>query len=302
MSAENQGTPTTPSTPVDSGPVEIVFETQLASKIETTDKVDVTDVVPEVRESITETKDDSEVDEQVTNRDEKGRFKPGVQNRIDELTRARREAEREAEYWKARVTGTVSAQPPAQTAAKTKPPVLSDYQTQEEYIDAFTDYKVDQKLELKENHQKQVREVAEQADSWQSRLQEARTSIPDFDKVMDSAEIPVAAHVADLLFEHDLGANLAHHFALNPDVLIKLNILSATKAAFEIGRIADKLEVTALAAGAAKPDLKVMEKQVSKAPPPARTIGQGRATSPSIEEMSMEDYVAQRNERKYGRR
>lgn len=31
--------------------------------------------------------------------DEKGRFK-GVQPRIDELTRARREAEREASYWR----------------------------------------------------------------------------------------------------------------------------------------------------------------------------------------------------------
>ena len=33
-------------------------------------------------------------------RDDKGRFK-GVQPRIDELTRARREAEREAAYWRA---------------------------------------------------------------------------------------------------------------------------------------------------------------------------------------------------------
>src|SRR3954469_9183752 len=46
-------------------------------------------------------------------RDEKGKFKSPTQARIDELTRARREAEREAEYWKQRATPAQSQEPAA---------------------------------------------------------------------------------------------------------------------------------------------------------------------------------------------
>lgn len=298
MSAEDQGSPATPSTPTEAGPVEIVFETVSAPKEVAAPKADVTDVVPKAETTTTENDEGSDSADAADSRDGKGRFKPGVQTRIDELTRSRREAEREAAYWKARAQGTDSAQSPAQSAAKPKPPVQSDFATLEEFQDAMVDFRVEQKVTekftAKENEKNATDAVIERANSWQSRLDSARAAISDFNEVMDTAEIPVAPHVADLLFEHDLGANLAYHFAKNPDVLTKLNTMSPAKAAFELGKIGDKLEAAAPAANADKPTLKVVDKPISKAPPPAQTIGQGRATTPSLEDTSMDDYVARR--------
>jgi len=315
MSADNQGASAgTTDTPKDAGPVEITLIAPETPKVETpAPKADVTDVTPKAEKTTTETTNDSEIDEiesNPDNRDNKGRFKPGVQARIDELTRSRREAEREAAYWKARAQGPDTAQPPAQPAATFKPPVQTDYATPEEYQDALVDYKVEQKLAQKDNQKSAEKAVTERAASWQSRLESARTAIPDFNDVMDAAEVPVAKHVADLIFEHELGANIAYHFAKNPDLLDKLNSMSPAKAAFEIGKLGDKLEAAAAPANgtdksdvadSAKPVVKVVEKPTSKAPPPASTIGQGRTMTPSLDEMSMEDYVAQRNLRKYGR-
>lgn len=309
MSAVDQGSPATASgTDNAPGPVEIVFETTSAPKELTAPKADVSDVVPKADKSTTDESTDSvNKDEQVEDRDSKGRFKPGVQTRIDELTRSRREAEREAAYWKARVQGTDSAQSPAQTAAQPKPPVQTDYATPEEYQEALDDFKIDQKVEAKlaaKESEKTVTEaVTKRAMDWQSRLADARESIPDFDEVVNAAEIPVAGHVAELLVEHDLGAALMHHLAKNPEVLEKMNNMSPAKAAFEIGKLSTVLEAAAPGSGTdissvteTKPSVtqKVVERSVSKAPPPSQTIGQGRATTPALDDLGMEDYVARR--------
>lgn len=298
MSAENQNT-AAPSQPVVEGPREIVFEAVPVEKAEVVEKVETPVAAPKTETPSTDPEGDSGLDDdsQQDNRDSKGRFKPGVQSRIDELTRSRREAERDAAYWKARALGD-SAPNPARPAEKAKPPVLSDFETQEDYLEAVAEYKIDSVLASKDAEKQKTKEVTDRATSWQTRLDTARAATPDYNEVMDAADIPVADHVADLLFEHELGANLAYHFAKNPDVLTKLNDMSPAKAAFEIGKIGDKLGSTAQPSSEPKSAPKVIEKPTSNAPPPAKPLGQGRATAPTLEEMSMEDYVATRKAQK----
>lgn len=220
-------------------------------------------------------------------RDEKGRFKPGVQNRIDELTRARREAEREAEYWKAR------AQPaaPAKAAEANQPPVRENFESDDQYIEAMADYKVDQKLSQREAQQKVVQEQTSKAETWQSKMDAARAEIQDFDAIMEGADFPVANHVAELIMEHDHGPKLMHHFAQNPAEVEKLNAMSPAKAAFELGKLATKFDAAPDTASS-KP---AAAAPVSKAPPPAgRQVGAGRATTPALGDLSMDDYIAAR--------
>ena len=76
----------------------------------------VTEPVPQAQEPAPEVKAPEAIPEETAQqeakpeettdrpRDEKGQFKSPVQDRIDELTRARREAEREAAYWRQRAT------------------------------------------------------------------------------------------------------------------------------------------------------------------------------------------------------
>jgi hypothetical protein len=224
----------------------------------------------------------AEEGQQQTDRDEKGRFK-GVQPRIDELTRARREAEREAAYWKQVAAG--QAQPSAQAAPqKPTPDQFDDYGA---YVEALTDWKADQAV-AKRMEQDSTRKVAEtRTQTFAERQAAARAVMPDYDEVVGSSDTPIANHVGEAIMESDRGPDLAYHFAKNPDALMRLNGMSPTQAAREIG----KLEATLPAPKApATPS-----KKLSNTPAPAGTLNtQGRATKPALANASMEEYMAQR--------
>ncbi len=286
MSAVETSTPSSAPEAAPQGPVEIIIG-PAQTNLSEAPKEDVTDVVPKEVVKTTDLADDSG-DGDESPRDERGRFR-GVQNRIDELTRSRREAEREAAYWKERAGGNTPAQNPAQVPAGPKAPDPSSFKTQEEYIDALADYKVDQKLAAKEAEQTQVKQVTERAQSWQEKLTSARAETPDFDQVMNNADVNVANHVADLLLESDAGAKIAYHLAQNPDVLEKINGMTPAKVAIELGKLEVAITKPANVAPEPKPDVKI-----SKAPPPTRPVGQGRSTTPALADLSMDDYVKQR--------
>lgn len=278
MSAEGQETQA--SAPVDTGPVIITVAGQEPVAEVVADKTPVAEV--KVAAGSEEQVDDE-------GHEEKTRTRPGVQSRIDELTRARRDAEREVEYWKTRAQGTAA---PAKAADTNQPPARGNYETEEAYLDALTDHKVELKLAKRDQQQEQVKAQETKAGSWQSKLAAARTEIDGYDEVMNAADAPVAAHVAELIMEHDHGAKVAHHFAAHPEELAKINDMSPAKAAFEIGKLATKFEVAAADTSSSKP---AAEKAVSKAPPPAaRTVGSGRATEAALGDLPMEDYIAKR--------
>lgn len=243
--------------------------------------------VPEVKKEAAGSEEQVESE----NRDEKPRQKPGVHARIDELTRARREAERQAEHWKNVAQGKVA---PAQTAEAPQPPDRANFETEEAYLDALTDHKVDVKLAARDQKAVQAAAQQDKASDWQSKLASARADIPDFDSVLNAADIPVAGHVAELVMEHDQGAKVIHHLATNPEELEKINAMTPARAAFAIAGIANRFATASdVAASSSKPAAEV--KKVSEAPPPAaRNVGAGRSTTVPLGEQSMEDYIATR--------
>jgi hypothetical protein len=220
---------------------------------------------------------------QQNDRDEKGRFK-GVQPRIDELTRARREAEREASYWRG-----IAQQGQAQTSAPAAPtkPTPDKYDDYGDYVEALTDWKTEQAV-AKRMEQDSNRKVAEtRTQTFTERQVAARAVMPDYDAVVGASEAPIAQHVGEAILESDRGPELAYHFAKNPDVLHSLNGMSPTQAAREIGKLEATLPTKSAPA--------VPSKKLSATPAPASTTGsQGRATTPSLATASMDEYMAQR--------
>lgn len=225
-------------------------------------------------------------------RDEKGRFKPGVQQRIDEITRARHEAEREAAYWRQRaMAGTESKAQPSANEPPPKP-TPDKYQDYAEYVEALTDWKTDQKVrealsardsEQAKQAEGRVQQTKQQA--FAERVQQARTSITDYDEVVGLSDLPIAQHVGEVLLDSDVGPQLAYHLAKNPDLANRLNQMSPTAAAREIGRIEASIE---------KP-VEPVAKSTSKAPPPINPIGSGRTNATANPaQMDMEQYKAHR--------
>jgi hypothetical protein len=235
----------------------------------------VTPVVEEAPEAVeAEAAEEGETEEQA--RDEKGRFKgDGVQKRIDELTRARREAERKAEYWQGVATQTAPE-------AQADKPSRDQFDDPDDYVEALAEWKAEQAVQRVQ--QKTAAQAAESArhSAWAAREAEARASIPDYDAVVPTSTVPVNPHVVEALMDSDAGPALAYHLAKNPDVAARLNAMTPTRAAIELGR----LETTLTAPAAKAP---------SNAPAPITPItSQASGRNVDLSKASMEDYVAER--------
>lgn len=258
-----------------------------APKIETTTiSFDQPEQAPEVEAAQTEAvKVEEQVEEgQQNDRDEKGRFK-GVQPRIDELTRARREAEREASYWRG-----IAQQGQAQQSAPAAPtkPTPDKYDDYGDFVEALTDWKAEQAL-AKRMEQDSTRRVAEtRSQTFAERQVATRAVLPDYDAVVGASETPIANHVGEALMESDRGPELAYHFAKNPDALMELNNMDPMRAARAIGAMEYALS-------SAKAAPAVPSKKLSTTPAPANAnVTQGRASQPALSSASMDEYMAQR--------
>lgn len=218
-----------------------------------------------------------------------GKFKPkaGVQSRIDELTRARHEADREAAYWRG-----LAQQQSAQTSAPAAPakPTVDQFDDYGEYVEALTDWKADQAVakRMAEDSSRKVGEVRVQ--TFQERQATFAESTPDYNEVMRSSNAPIASHVIEAVQESDMGPQLLYHFAQNPDVLDRINRMDERQANREMGRLEATLG-TPKASAAPAP----ATKKVTQAPAPAGTKStQGRSTTPDLATADMDTYMAQR--------
>ena len=224
-------------------------------------------------------------------RDEKGRFR-GVQARIDELTRARHEAEREAAFWRGRAGGQDGQAQPSATPAAPAKPTPDQFQDYGEYIEALTDWKTEQKVNQSLSAREAEREAAQRqqqaAKTWDERQAATRATLPDYDQVVGGADVQVVKHVAEALLDSDQGPALAYHLAKHPEIVQRLNGLSPTAAAREIGRLEAGLSAQTAAAPAPA--------KLSNTPPPAghlKTVAATTQRDPS--KMSMDEYKAMRS-------
>lgn len=192
------------------------------------------------------------------------RRKPGVHNRIDELTRQKHEALREAEYWRNK----------ASEAAKTDLEAL-------EYDDQII-AKVRQ-TERSERADAAERTAQQAVEAQFAELETAaRAKWADYDAVTRNPNVPITPAMADILKDSEYGPELAYHFGKNPAEAARLAPLSPVQLAREMGRLEARLTT-------AKP--------VPKQPPaPVSPVGgsaSGGSSDPS--KMSMAEYVAARN-------
>lgn len=232
-------------------------------------------VTPPVEE-VVEAVETAEAESEEQARDDKGRFKgDGVQKRIDELTRARREAERQAEYWQGVATQTAPE-------AQGDKPSRYDYAEQDDYIEALTEWKAEQAVTRVQREQAAQSANHARQSAWEAREAQTKASIPDYDAVVPVSTVPIKPHVVEALMDADAGPSLAYHLAKNPDVAARLNAMTPTRAAIELGRIETTLTAPAV-------------KVPSNAPTPITPITpQASGRTVDLSKASMEDYIAER--------
>lgn len=218
----------------------------------------------------------------------KSEKRPGVQSRIDELTRARYEAEREAKFWREQAA---KSPPPSTDAPK---PTRADFADDDAYFEALADFKAEQKVQqfsqqtqAERAQEAQARQTASQFDLYQERVQQA--GLPDYAEVVGQSDVPAAPHVLESILDSDVGPQLAYHLAKHPDVAERLNALTPVQAAREIGRLE-----AAVASPATQPTTPA--KRTTSAPAPINPVrgGNGQFTKPTEAMSDAEWYAANR--------
>lgn len=196
----------------------------------------------------TETQENVEAPETVEGEDEKPR-KPTAKDRIDELTRLRREAERDAEYWRAKA---LQAPEPKQEAKPAEPTATAPDPEQYEAGEFDTRYIRDlARFEAKQEVAAAIASVkAEQTQGqaereWQSKIAKASETMPDFEeKVIAGAqrnEWACSPQMGEALRASDQGPELAYHLASNPAEAARISRLSPALQLMELGKLEAKL-------------------------------------------------------------
>lgn len=185
--------------------------------------------------------------------------------------RARAKAERlaqEVEFWKAEALKgkkpeeTHKPEPVQANAA----PTQDQFETHAEWVEALTDWKLEQKLQEREAKE-QTRKITQ---SWEQKKEAARKELADFDEVIADMETPAPVVMA-VMAESEHTAKIAYYLGQHPDELRKINQMSPPAAALAVGEIVATLK----APKAPTP------KPTSKAPAPIKPATPSASAAPS---------------------
>ena len=146
-------------------------------------------------------------------------------------------AEERAQRIQAQLDALKAEKKPVEEAIK---PERAKFATDEEYVEAFADWKVDQKM--KERDAEQARQTAERAQAELlanagERIAKAIELVPDFAEVTGAVTEIVPAAVAGYMQESDMFAELGYHLAKHPELVVSLQKLKPAQQLVQIGKI-----------------------------------------------------------------
>jgi len=171
--------------------------------------------------------------------------KQTAQERIAEVTALRREAEREAEFWKAKALQASTPEPKAEAEpqgnARPDPNQYEYGDTDPQFIEDLTDWKVSKALEQRFGEQDQRQAIVKTIETFKGRVAQ---SFPDGEPEGMKAyralqTVPVA--LQDIVLSSENGPKLAAHYGSNRAELERLSGLSPTMQAYEIAKTEARL-------------------------------------------------------------
>lgn len=173
-------------------------------------------------------------------------------------------------------------------------PKSEDYENYDEFLEALTDWKVEQvakKNEAKTKEDSYRRQMEALAESYKVKAEQLAKQIPDFEQVIEECDIPVTNVMQQALLESDMGPEVAYYLAKNPEQAEKASKMGLVELNKFIGRIEERLE--------SQKSQKVVKKQ-TQAPAPISPLGNGKtakAWSLNDPDIPYEEYVKLRGAR-----
>ena len=212
------------------------------------------------------------------------------QRRWKRLIRERTEAQVERDALRAALAKY--QQPEAQPPQAHKP-VRTAYANEADYIDALTDWKIEERLPGHLARHQQATQQSTVERDFVARENTVKALLKDYDDVIaDAAHVVIPTPVAHAILTSEFGPDLRYYLATHTEEAEALNNMSHESALRTIGRIEAKVEQQVLARKT-KPVQKV-----TGAPPPIKPVSPGAApVAPDLNSGSMTttDWMKQRN-------
>jgi hypothetical protein len=235
-----------------------------------------------------------------------------VEKRIGKLTKRWRTAERERDFEKAkRLEVEEELKKLKSTIPETARPKREDFEDDDAYIDALTDWKIENKVKgLQEDSAKKTVEEKEQqtASEVEQELEEisdkGREKFSDYDQFVFDKDLALNQGMIETIILSEIAEDILYYLGKNPDLSAAISEMSTLKAAKEIGKIEVKLaekipEPSMSTEGKIEEGKKTLPvKKVTKTPEPITPVRSTGAIDKDPTQMSMKEYRAWRERNK----
>lgn len=245
-------------------------------------------------EDLEETSDEDESEEIEKDdevKDDKPKKKGGFKKRIERFQRQLSEKDQEIASLRQQVSKTNQPQNVDEqknesinkdTSGK---PKASDFETHEDYVEALTDWKLEQREKIN-NEKKQKETVLNQVDQarrdFSQKISEFSKTASDFQELIeDLGNVVVSPALEETLHTSDVGVQVLYELAKNPQEFSRVNGLSPLALAREIGRLESKI----LSQQSSSKEVKT-----TKAPPPLKTVSSNTKAAKSPDDMDFQEY------------
>ena len=237
------------------------------------------DPVEETPESepIEEAEEQSGQESEETKVTEEKKPNPKLEKRFSELTKQREDARKEAqrereqrEQLESRLKELEQRANPTPVYQENEKPQPHQFTDAFEYAEALSEWSAEQALlnrDKQEAERRANQDRQKMLNEWQSRLDAAKTELPDYEDMVASSDVQVSDAVRDAILESDVGPRILYHLAENPDVAEKLNAGSMISALRQIGKLEAQFEKKEAPVAESKPSV-----ARSKAPAPINPI------------------------------
>lgn len=167
--------------------------------------------------------------------------KQTAQERIDEITKARREAERDAEYWK-NLAMTKEELPPVKpvVSVETGRPSQENFETVEEYEDALIGWH-DEKKSVAAGVVEQQKRQQEALKTFNENAVKVKKEHADFDEVVKRPVFTDA--MRNVISVSKTGPELAYYLGKNPEIAGKIAQMPVEMQPYEIGKLETQIKI-----------------------------------------------------------
>ena len=202
---------------------------------------------------------------------------PKLERRFSEITKQREEARKEAQQEREQRQALEQRLAALEKQATPQPvrnideePQPSQFQDAFEYAKALAEFSTEKALAERDKRDAEEKVAVERQkviETWATKVQSAKASMPDFDEVVASSDVVVNDDIRDAILESDVGPQVLYHLAENDELAKKIAGMSPKAALREIGKLEERF--------AAKPAARQETVVKSRAPAPISPIRGG---------------------------